>query len=112
VSGMIWRPTPQLRLVEWSGGVTGQLYFYWYRLRDSVGGYITPGWVEQNRSGCNVVRQTSSWATCRIRLRDGITWQAVADSMEALKVRTSRRRTSKTGLVATSAIRRESWASA
>jgi hypothetical protein len=86
VSGMIWRPIPQLRLVEWTGGVMGQLYFYWYRLRDSLGGYITPGWVKQNRSWCNVVRQTSSWATCRIRLRDGITWQAVADSMEALKV--------------------------
>jgi hypothetical protein len=86
VSGMIWQPIPLLRLVEWRDSVAGELYFYWVRLRDSTGLERPPGWVRQRQSGCGTVGRTDQWAACRINPRQGISWQAVADSIAALGI--------------------------
>lgn len=83
---MIWQPIPFLRLVEWPDSVAGELYLYWSRLRDSTGREVPPGWVQHARAGCRAVSQTEKWATCRIRPRRETSWQAVADSFEALEV--------------------------
>jgi RNA polymerase sigma factor (sigma-70 family) len=85
-SGMIWQPVPELRLLESKDGVVGELYLYWFRIRDSVGREMMPGWVRQRRWGCEVVRQTATMASCRIRPQDGTSWRAVADSLGALNV--------------------------
>lgn len=76
VSGMIWRPIPLLRLVEWDNRVAGELYLYWPRLRDSTGHEMIPFWVNNRQSGCDwpggaEVHQTGKWATCRIPPRRG-----------------------------------------
>jgi hypothetical protein len=84
--GMVWSPSPLLRLIEMPDQIIGELYFYWGRLRDSVGYDIQPHWVTYASSGCQAVQQSSQWAMCRLKPRQGISWKAVADSLQALGI--------------------------
>ena len=86
-SGMVWQPIPLLRLIEWpnSNAVTGELFFYWPRLRDSTGHHAQPYWA-YGQSGCRVVQSTAGWAACRVDVQPGTTWRVVADSFQALGI--------------------------
>jgi hypothetical protein len=86
-SGMVWQPIPLLRLFEWpnSNSVSGELFFYWPRLRDSTGHHAQPYWA-YGQSGCRVVQSTAGWAACRVDVQPGTTWRVVGDSFEALGI--------------------------
>jgi hypothetical protein len=86
-SGMIWQPIPLLRLIEWpnSSAVSGELFFYWPRLRDSTGHHAQPYWA-YGQSGCRIVQSTAGWAACRVDVQPGTTWRVVADSLQALGI--------------------------
>jgi hypothetical protein len=85
-SGMVWQPTPLLRLVQWPSSVFAELFFYWPRLRDSTGRPAQPYWVANGRSGCRTVQTTPAWAACRVEVHPGTSWRAVADSLQALGI--------------------------
>ena len=85
-SGMVWEPIPLLRLIELPDRVLGELYLYWGRQSDSTGQDIEPYWIAHSRSGCRVIRTVPGWAACRIDVRGGIEWRAVADSVRALRI--------------------------
>jgi hypothetical protein len=84
---MVWQPLPLLRLIEWpnSNSVSGELFFYWPRIRDSTGHYVQPYWA-YGQSGCRIVQSTTVWAACRVDVQPGTTWRVVADSFRALGI--------------------------
>lgn len=86
-SGMVWQPIPLIRLIEWpnSNSVSGELFFYWPRLRDSTGHHAQPYWAS-GQSGCRIVQSTAAWAACRVDVQPGTTWRLVADSFQALGI--------------------------
>ena len=81
---MIWHPMPLLRLIERPDRVLGELYFYWPRLVDSVGRDVQPYWVAHAQSGCRTVQSVPGWSACRVDVRGGTSWRAVADSFRTL----------------------------
>ncbi len=85
-SGLVWAPSPVLRLIETPHRVIGELYFYWLRLRDSAGRDLQPLWVKYQESGCRAIRQSAEWGVCRLKTRRGVSWRAVADSLATLGV--------------------------
>ncbi len=85
-SGLVWAPSPVLRLIETPDRVIGELYFYWLRLRDSTGRDLQPLWVKYRESGCGAIRLSAGWGVCRLETRQGVSWRAVADSLAALGV--------------------------
>jgi hypothetical protein len=87
-SGMVWQPIPLLRLIERRSNfrwVSGELFFYWPRLRDSTGHDVRPHWAT-GQSECRMLQSTARWAACRIDVEPETTWWLVADSIQALGI--------------------------
>jgi hypothetical protein len=85
-SGMAGQPVPLLRLLEAPHSVSGEVFFYWRRSRDSTGRSAQPDWVLSGQSGCRVVQSMSEWAACRVEVQPETTWRIVADSLQALGI--------------------------
>jgi hypothetical protein len=85
-SGMVGQPVPLLRLLEAPYSVSGEVFFYWRRSRDSTGRSVQPDWVLNGQSGCRVVQSMSGWAACRVEVQPETRWPIVADSLQALGI--------------------------